>query len=73
MLLFPGCKINIGLNIIGKRSDGFHNLESVFFPVNLTDILEIVVAEDFKFTCTGLTIPGDSAKNSVLNAYRMIR
>lgn len=73
MLLFPGCKINIGLNIIEKRPDGFHNLESVFFPLNLTDILEIEVSNELKFTCTGIGIPGNKNNNIVLDAYRLLQ
>ena len=42
MLCFPNAKINIGLNMISKRSDGFHNIETVFCPIGLTDILEFV-------------------------------
>jgi 4-diphosphocytidyl-2C-methyl-D-erythritol kinase len=50
MVIFPGSKINIGLNITTKRSDGYHDLESIFFPIPLSDILEInkdsVMAKD---------------------------
>ncbi|MDE5839268.1 MAG: 4-(cytidine 5'-diphospho)-2-C-methyl-D-erythritol kinase, partial [Paramuribaculum sp.] len=44
MIVFPNAKINIGLNIIEKRPDGYHNIESVMYPVPWTDILEIVPA-----------------------------
>ena len=42
MILYPNSKINIGLNIIGKREDGFHDLETIFYPVDYCDILEII-------------------------------
>ena len=41
MVVFPHAKINIGLFVTGKRNDGFHNLETIFFPVGWSDILEI--------------------------------
>ena len=40
MIEYPFCKINIGLNIVSKRADGYHNLETIFYPVPLTDVLE---------------------------------
>lgn len=73
MIRFPGCKINIGLNITGKRDDGFHNLESIFFPVPFTDILEMVKSDRLHFTCTGRAIPGSTEDNIVLNAYYLLR
>ena len=45
MVLFPNCKINLGLNIIRKRSDGFHDIETVFYPIRLHDALEIIPTE----------------------------
>lgn len=50
MLVFPNCKINLGLHILNKREDGFHNLETVFYPVKLKDVLEIVRADDGRQT-----------------------
>ena len=59
MILYPNAKINLGLNILSKRDDGFHNLISVFYPVyNYFDILEIIPAKKFLFTTSGLNIPG---------------
>ena len=58
MILYPNAKINLGLNILSKRDDGFHNLISVFYPVyNYFDILEIIPAKKFLFTSSGLNIP----------------
>lgn len=59
MIVFPNCKINIGLRITGKRADGYHSLETIFYPVPLYDVLEAVPAGVHSFTQTGLSIPGD--------------
>ena len=57
MITFPNAKINIGLNIINKRADGFHNIESVFYPIGLSDILEVNISkEKIKFENTGLIV-----------------
>jgi 4-diphosphocytidyl-2-C-methyl-D-erythritol kinase len=59
MILYPNAKINLGLNILSKRKDGFHNLISVFYPVyNYFDVLEIIPAKKFLFTSSGINIPG---------------
>ena len=72
MIAFPNAKINIGLNVVSKRSDGYHNLESVFYPVKLSDILEIVPSERFEFTSSGIEIGGSVENNLVVKAYRLI-
>lgn len=72
MLVFPNAKINIGLNIIERRSDGFHNIESVFYPVRWRDGLEMIKAEHFEFRTTGLPIPGDENNNLIIKALRLI-
>ena len=53
MLLLPNCKINIGLNVVARRADGYHNLETVFFPIPLRDNLEFkeITDEDVLFAC----------------------
>ncbi len=56
MILFPPAKINLGLNVIYKRADGFHEIESCVFQIPLFDSLEILPNEKFKFIQTGLTI-----------------
>jgi len=75
MIVFPNCKINLGLSITEKRIDGFHNLETVLFPINLNDVLEIIKSPDgmFSFTQSGLTIPGDSKNNLVIKAYHLLK
>lgn len=73
MIIFPGCKINLGLSIIEKRDDGFHNIESVLYPISLYDALEIIPSEDaFDFFISGSQIPGDIQDNLVVKAYQII-
>jgi 4-diphosphocytidyl-2-C-methyl-D-erythritol kinase len=72
MLVFPNAKINIGLNIVEKRPDGFHNIESCFYPVGWSDALEITPAETFSFQSAGIDIPGDVATNLCAKAYEML-
>lgn len=73
MITFPNAKINLGLNIVKKRNDGYHNIETVFYPVNICDALELVVSEsETTFTTSGMKIKGDDADNLVLKAYRLL-
>ena len=71
MLFFPNAKINIGLNIISKRVDGYHNLESIFYPIAWRDILEIMPSKQLSFESTGLSIPGQG--NLCLKAYELMK
>jgi len=73
MVTFPNAKINIGLYITEKRADGFHNLESCFYPVGWCDILEILPAETLSFKSTGLDIPGNPESNLCLKAYHLLK
>lgn len=73
MVIFPNAKINLGLQILHKRPDGFHNIASVFYPIGWSDILEIVLADELTFTTSGLPIPGDPAQNLILKAYHAIQ
>lgn len=74
MIVFPNAKINIGLNVVEKRQDGFHNIESIFYPiVDLCDVLEIVESKSLKFTSTGIPIPGNETSNLCVTAYHLIR
>jgi 4-diphosphocytidyl-2-C-methyl-D-erythritol kinase len=72
MLVFPNAKINIGLNITEKRSDGFHNISSVFYPVNWTDALEITWSDTTSFSADGIAIPGNESENLCLKAFNML-
>jgi len=73
MITFPNAKINLGLHITEKRSDGFHNLETVFFPVGWNDALEFAEADVFGFTSSGILISGDPEANLVVKAYRLLQ
>ncbi len=77
MLCFPNAKINIGLNIVEKRNDDFHNIESIFFPVKLCDVLEAVLDENAEagsvsFSSTGISIPGNADENLCVKAHHLI-
>lgn len=77
MISFPNAKINIGLNIIEKRDDGYHNIESAFYPVALCDALEIIENTDdsnerISFTFSGIEIPGNADDNLCWYAYHLI-
>ncbi len=73
MITFPNAKINIGLHITEKRSDGFHNLESCFYPVGWTDVLEVIPASEFSFSSSGIDIPGNPAANLCVKAYELLK
>ena len=73
MIAFPNAKINIGLHVTEKRTDGFHNLETVFFPVGWCDVLEFVEASELQFTLTGIPVAGDPESNLVMKAYRLLQ
>ena len=80
MLTFPNAKINLGLNVVEKRPDGYHNLETVFYPVPITDALEVFpMDKDFPsaFDCdlkvTNISIDGDEQKNLVVKAYNLLK
>lgn len=73
MISFPNAKINLGLNIIEKRSDGFHNISSCFYPVPINDILEINLSDKFDFNTSGIAIPGNNNENLVVKAYKLLK
>ncbi len=75
MIVFPNAKINIGLNIVEKRLDNYHNIESIFVPIPFKDILEIVVSnsQETKFHLSGIPINGDANDNLVMRAFRQIQ
>ena len=71
MVLFANAKINLGLSIVSKREDGYHNIESIFYPVKLYDVLEFVDADSFNFESFGIDIP-DSGQNLCEKAYQLL-
>jgi 4-diphosphocytidyl-2-C-methyl-D-erythritol kinase len=73
MVSFPPCKINLGLHVIGKRPDSYHNLETCFYPVPWTDILEVIPASLFSFTSSGKDIPGAPERNLCVQAYELLK
>ena len=76
MITYPNAKINLGLNIVEKRPDGYHNLETVFYPINLQDALEVNLLEgeeDFSLKVSGVPIEGEPENNLVVKAYRLLK
>ena len=72
MIVYPNAKINIGLNVLRKRTDGYHEISSIFFPVKeLHDVLEILPSDTFSFTSTGINIPGDG--NICIKAFELLK
>ncbi|MBL7935365.1 MAG: 4-(cytidine 5'-diphospho)-2-C-methyl-D-erythritol kinase [Bacteroidia bacterium] len=89
MICFPNAKINLGLNITEKRSDGFHNIETIFYPVGWNDALEVIpvtnhvtssevekqitTKQDFNLHLSGLSISGNLEDNLLYKAYQIIK
>ena len=78
MILYPPAKINIGLSVVGKRPDGFHNIETVFYPIQLCDRLSIEAAKtdtdcQIVFSCDGIKLPASGAhENLCCKAYHLL-
>ena len=79
MIVYPNAKINIGLNVVEKRPDGYHNLETVFYPINLQDILEIqeietdAPASGYRLKVTGTVLDGSPEDNLVVRALKLLK
>lgn len=76
MITFPNAKINLGLNIVSKRPDGYHNLETVFYPIAIQDALEIIVREDLDkdtFIEAGIKVDATPENNLVMKALKLMR
>lgn len=77
MITFPNAKINLGLNIIEKRPDGYHNLETIFYPIHLEDALEVVPltgsSQEYDLKISGTPIECNTEDNLVIKAYRMLQ
>lgn len=78
MIVFPNCKINLGLRILRKRDDGFHDLETIFYPIPVYDVLEILPLKNQKkgvvqFQQSGFFIEGTEEQNLCVRAYRLLQ
>lgn len=80
MIIFPIAKVNLGLNVVERRPDGYHNLQTVFYPVGIQDALEIFpMAEDFPseadcdIKVSNIPIEGDEQRNLVVRAYQLLK
>lgn len=77
MITFPNCKINLGLNITGKREDGYHNIETVFIPILITDVLEVIQSgnanESLSYSSSGIPVEGELNKNLCIKAYNLLK
>jgi 4-diphosphocytidyl-2-C-methyl-D-erythritol kinase len=77
MIVFPNGKINIGLNITGKRSDGYHNLQTIFYPIAIKDALEVIANEGgenpVNFTSSGNPVLGKPENNLCVKAFELLK
>ncbi len=76
MIAFPNAKINLGLQIVERRPDGYHNLETIFYPIPVEDALEFCVRAGMPTKChlnvSGIQVEGDNDDNLVCRAYRLL-
>jgi 4-diphosphocytidyl-2-C-methyl-D-erythritol kinase len=72
MVLFPNAKINLGLNVTAKRPDGYHDIETIFLPIALRDVLEFIESDKPIITITGFKLDENSADNLVIKAWRLM-
>jgi 4-diphosphocytidyl-2-C-methyl-D-erythritol kinase len=76
MIVFPNCKINLGLHILEKRKDGYHNIETIFYPVPIHDSLEIISGTDkdtIEFSQSGIEIQGEATSNLCIKAIELLK
>lgn len=73
MICFPNAKINLGLHILSKRKDGYHDIETCMVPIPLQDALEMILDKKASWHSSGLNIPGDSKDNLILKAEKLLR
>jgi 4-diphosphocytidyl-2-C-methyl-D-erythritol kinase len=73
MVSFPNAKINLGLHVTERRPDGYHNIETLFYPVRLADALEILPSDAFNFQSSGIEISTQSHMNLVVKAYHLLQ
>ena len=73
MICFPNAKINLGLNVLSKRGDGFHNIETVFYPIPIRDALEFLPANSFQLAVSGFPTKGLKEDNLIYQAWKLLR
>lgn len=73
MVSFPPAKINLGLQVLSKRPDGYHEIRTCLYPLPCTDVLEILRSETLVFSQTGITIPGKPEDNLCLQSYHLLK
>jgi len=77
LIVFPNCKINLGLHILGKRTDGYHNIETVFYPLPFFDVLEVIQSSNtdqlYELFLSGNTIEGEPENNLCVKAYFLLK
>lgn len=73
MISFPNAKINLGLQITGKLPNGYHTINTCFYPIPLTDVLEAIPVKKTTFNSSGIQIAGNSGDNLVLKAYKLLK
>jgi len=73
MINFPFAKINLGLHVVEKRVDGFHAIETLFYPVALHDVLEVLPSDIFSIRLYGLHVEGNAEENLCVKAYRLLQ
>ncbi len=72
MVCFPNAKINLGLNIVAKRPDGYHDIETIFYPIACQDVLECVPSEHYQLNVSGIALDSPQEDNIVTKAYRLL-
>ncbi len=72
MICFPNAKINLGLNIVNRRSDGYHDIETIFYPIKIHDALEAIESDKTRVRLSGIFVPGSPQENLCLKAYNLI-
>jgi 4-diphosphocytidyl-2-C-methyl-D-erythritol kinase len=76
MQVHPNAKINIGLNITEKRTDGYHTIETVFYPIGLCDILDVEqsnTCSDYSFSSSGIEIDGEPENNLIIRVFKLLK
>ena len=77
MIVFPNCKINLGLHVLGNRTDGYHNIETVFYPLPFHDVLEVIqssnTTKSYELFLSGNKIDGDNEDNLCVKAYHLLK